>query len=68
MKLDEYLKANKISNRDFAKKIGVHEFSIPRYRREKSIPSLQTLVKIREATSGQVDAEDFIQTSQLESK
>lgn len=68
MKLDEYLKTNKISNRDFAKMIGVHEFSVPRYRRDKSIPSLPTLVKIREATHGQVDAEDFIQTPQLESK
>lgn len=61
MKLNEYLKTNKISNREFAKMIGVHEFSIPRYRKGRSIPSLSTLVKIREATNGQVDAEDFLQ-------
>ena len=60
MKLSVYLKTKGIKNRDFAKLIGVHELSIPRYNTGKSTPSLPTMQKIREATNGDVDIDDFL--------
>lgn len=60
MKLDEYLKANKIQNEEFAKLIGVHKGSIPRYRQGKSVPTTTIIARIRKATGGQVDIEDVL--------
>lgn len=65
MKLAEYLKAHKIKNRDFAKTIGVHPGSIPRYKKPKANPPTSILKKIKDATDGMVDAEDFASEEDL---
>ncbi len=62
MKLSEWLKANKVKNRDFAKQIKVHPGSIPRYKRDGANPPTSILNRIREATNGEVDAPDFAQS------
>lgn len=64
MKLDEYLKNNRIQNVDFAEKIGVHKGSIPRYRKGRVIPTTAVMARIREATNGQVDIEDFLSSKE----
>jgi len=66
MKLKQYLKDNKIRMRDFAKIIGVHELTVLRLRDGETNPSLQTALKIRDATEGQVGIEDLVKESPCE--
>ena len=59
MKLRDYMKINKIKNRDLALQIGVHPGSVPRYKRPRANPPTHILNRIIKATGGQVCAVDF---------
>jgi hypothetical protein len=60
MKLSTFLKSRQIVNAEFARQIGVHPQSIPRYRSGKTVPATPVMARIREITGGLVDIEDFI--------
>lgn len=60
MKLLEYLKDNKITFRAFARTIGRNELTVARIANGNFVPSIKTLARIRKATGGQVDIEDFL--------
>lgn len=61
MKLDEYLKANKISGAEFAELIGVDAATVFRIRTGRVFPHRRTMQSIITATDGQVSANDLIQ-------
>ena len=54
MKLKEYLKLNKISNKEFSKLIGITPVSISRYISGERIPEKEIVLKIFEFTHGSV--------------
>lgn len=58
-KLKEYLKENKITQREFAESLGVDVMSVWRYIQGTRIPRPKTLKKICELTNGYVTANDF---------
>ena len=60
MTLNEYLKTNKIWGYDFAKKIGVHKTYLSGLRKGKRWPSRNLMLRISEATGGQVTADSFL--------
>lgn len=60
MKLKEYLKENGIRQKQFAKLAGITELAVHRYIKGDRKPDCESLVKIKEATGGKVDAEDFV--------
>lgn len=60
--LDQYLSERSISNADFARQIGRDASFVSRMRAGDASPSIETLAKIKEATSGEVDVEDFVKT------
>lgn len=62
MKLLDYLKANSISDEDFARRVGV-SISVGAVRKWKygeRVPRLPELVRIEELTDGAVTARDFL--------
>lgn len=59
MKLSEWQKENGVKNKELAEAIRVHPGSIPRYKRKGANPPTSILNRIREATGGLVDADDF---------
>lgn len=67
MKLNEYLKSQKLTVKDFAILIGVTEMSVYRYKNGTAVPATPVMAKIMETTSNQVGFADFIQTPQSES-
>ncbi len=61
MQLQAYLTRESISYTDFAKKIGSdHARTVERYAKGQRFPSPAMLAKIREHTSGEVTADDFV--------
>lgn len=58
MTLDTYLKAHGMKQADFAALIGVDQSAVSRLARG-SIPSQEVMVRIFEATGGEVRADDF---------
>jgi predicted transcriptional regulator len=60
MKLDRWLKRNKVTPEDFAKTIGVHETTVYRFLQGISFPKSGNLRRIAEATAGSVQANDFM--------
>jgi transcriptional regulator with XRE-family HTH domain len=62
MKLAEYLAANKISQAEFAQKVGVSQVAISRYADGQRMPRRKWLVKIRQMTGGLVTSEDFLES------
>lgn len=54
MKLDEYLKENNLSANELAKRADVHVSSITRFLRKERCFSLDTAIKIMQATNGTV--------------
>lgn len=60
MKLAKYRKENSISQKTVADFIGRHVTTVSKYETGDACPSLDTAVKIRTFTNGQVDVEDFI--------
>jgi transcriptional regulator with XRE-family HTH domain len=59
MKLQDYLKKQGISFRQFAKEIGVSHTLISRYCSKERTPSMGTAKKIHNATKGKVTYKDF---------
>jgi transcriptional regulator with XRE-family HTH domain len=59
MKLDEWLIASGLSEREFALSIKRTQATVNRYRRAKRTPSPRDMVKILEATRGAVTPNDF---------
>ena len=59
MKLKEYLKLNKISNKEFSKLIGITPVSLSRYISGERIPEKEIVLKIFEFTHGSVSPDDF---------
>lgn len=58
MKLEEFIKKNKISKTDFAKQVGIAFFTLDRYFKGR-IPSPDIMVQIVKATKGVVQPNDF---------
>lgn len=60
MDLTAYLTTNQISNSEFATRIGVSQQALYRYRLKQRRPEWSILLRISEATSGVVTANDFL--------
>jgi transcriptional regulator with XRE-family HTH domain len=60
MDLDEYLKTNKIKGYQFARAVGVHKTYLSQLRQGKRWPSRKLMLRISEATDGQVTADSFL--------
>ena len=63
MRLDDYLEKYEIPVEDFADKIGVHRTCIYRFMNGIAFPRPSTIKRIREATGGWVNADDFVDIS-----
>ena len=59
MKLAEFLIKEKLSDAEFARRIGVSRMMVGRYRRHDSFPRANKLRRIREETAGAVTSADF---------
>ncbi len=59
MKLKEYLKLNRITNKDFSKVIGISPVSLSRYISGERVPEKEIVLKIFEITHGSVSPDDF---------
>lgn len=59
-KLKAYRDANGISQKDFAKSVGVKKAAISRIERGKRVPSMGLASRICEATNGELTANDFM--------
>lgn len=60
MKIDDYLKASGSTDPEFADRIGVSRQALWRYKSGIRTPRPAILARIREATDGQVTANDFV--------
>lgn len=60
MKLDQYLKHNRLSLAVFAKSVGASPSTILRVRDGLVIPSRKTMAAIERATNGQVTATELL--------
>lgn len=60
MTLAEFLEANDIRGEDFAKTIGVSQAYVSMLCHRKHDPSLSVIMRIKDATGGQVEAEDLV--------
>lgn len=67
MNLHTYMQRHGMTDAELAARIGVTRASISRFRRGKVIPSLQTAVKIVEATRGKVTATELFNTPDVPS-
>ena len=59
MRLKEYLKLNKISNKEFANTLGISPVSLSRYINGERIPEKDIFFKIFKKTNGFVSPNDF---------
>lgn len=59
MNLDEWLKKADLTETAFAKRIGLTQAAVNRYRRGQRTPSMRTARKIIEATSHEVTFADL---------
>ena len=59
MKLKDYLKVNKITNKTFANILKVSPVSLSRYLSGDRLPEKETLIKIYNQTEGFVSPNDF---------
>jgi len=66
MKLSEFLDANGLSLREFARRCGTSASSILRARDGLAVPSRRILTAIYRETAGQVGPADLITTVMLE--
>jgi len=66
MKLSEFLDANSIGIREFARRCGTSASSILRARDGLAVPSRRILTAIYRETAGQVGPADLITTGMLE--
>lgn len=59
MKLTEWLAKNRVSDADFAKRIGVSRQALWRYKAEDRLPKREILERIKTETGGEVCPADF---------
>ena len=59
MRLKEYLKLNKITNKQFSKELGISPVSLSRYISGERIPEKDIVLKILKQTDGSVSPNDF---------
>lgn len=59
MKLADWLKRNGYSQAVFAREIGVAQSTVAGYCLGNRIPKVNDMVKVHNATNGQVSADDF---------
>lgn len=59
MRLTDYLTKEEITTSEFARRIGVDQMSVGRYRRGERIPRPDIMQKITVATGGRVGPADF---------
>jgi transcriptional regulator with XRE-family HTH domain len=62
MTLREWIKAQKISQREAASRLDVHLVTLNRWLCGHLMPSREALLRIRELTSGAVTADSFVTT------
>lgn len=60
MKLDLYMQQNDMTDAELAKKIGVSQTTVLRWRKRETSPLWTMIPAIHEATGGQVGAADFV--------
>ncbi len=60
MKLDAYLTLHGLSERDFARRVGVSQQAVNNYRRGRRVPAPAIMRRIYEATGGLVTPADFL--------
>lgn len=60
MRLDVYLKKNGLTDEEFGSLVGLSQSYVNRLRRGEGRPSLGALERIRDRTSGEVTADDFM--------
>lgn len=58
MQLDRYLREQRISSAEFARKIGCSKWAIKKYRTKVRIPRRGIMLKIKRATKGRVAEAD----------
>lgn len=61
--LNDWLIANDIERKDFAKKLGVSTAALGRYCIGERIPERAVMVKIMKLTRGEITANDFFTVS-----
>lgn len=59
MKFSDYLKANRITAKDFAIRLGVSVGAVLKWRYGTRVPRLPEMLRIEEITSGAVTARDW---------
>lgn len=64
MTLREWLEANELTNTEFARRIGSQESTVRKWRLGLRRPRAEALVKVVQATGGQVTANDFFMTDE----
>lgn len=64
MTLREWLDRNKVTVEVFADRIGTHHSSVSRYAGGR-MPRKEVLKRIKEATDGQVTADDFLDDDEV---
>lgn len=64
MRLAPYLEREKISDADFAEKIGVSRQAVHRYRTGERVPDQPIMHRIAETTAGEVLPNDFYDVPQ----
>lgn len=60
MKLADYLRANAITDQEFADRIGRDRTTVLRWRAGETTPDLRTILLIGELTEGAVQPPDFV--------
>jgi DNA-binding transcriptional regulator YdaS (Cro superfamily) len=64
MRLDEWMALHGYNDERMAELIGVNQSTVNRIRNGVQKPSGETIVKVEEATKGQVSAKDFFSRNQ----
>lgn len=64
MTLEQYLKANRITDAAFGATAGLSQAQVSRIKRGVSMPSWDAIGKIMKATGGDVTANDFAPSSE----
>lgn len=59
-KLERYLERNRLTQADFAERVGTTQGAIARYIAGQRMPRPEVLVRIIDATGGEVTANDFL--------
>ncbi len=60
MKLDQYLKDNRLTDKEFGARIGRGQSSVTRLRRGETLPDWETARRISVETGGLVMPNDFL--------